>query len=89
LATTTKSLEQQIKAAEEKLARLKALKDGAALSKTSPGMQELLAALENVCTQNKCKIIDVVKSISKIKRVWYKVEVAARKPKKPREPKAS
>ncbi len=82
-----KSLEQKIADAKKKLVQLEAKKAEKGLEKDSAGMEKLLAEVEIVCQLNKCKTIDVVRSIARIKKTGAKIvkDVKARKPKAAKE----
>ena len=75
-----KTIDQQIAAAEAKLAKLKAMKEGTALDKTSPGMDQLQAALDVVCKENSCTVVDVIKTVSRLRKLGLKIERPIRKP---------
>lgn len=81
-STVRKSLDQQIEDAREKLKSLEAQKAEKGLEKTSLGMEKLLAELENVIKQNKCKTVDVLRSINRIKKVGATIQVKERAPRK-------
>lgn len=80
---TRKSLEQQILDTKEKLKKLEAQKSEKGLEKTSPGMDKLLAEIEQVCKINKCKTIDVLRSVNRIKKVGAVLQLKVRAPRKP------
>ena len=84
IVAAKKSLDEQIAEAEAKLAKLKAQKSGMALDKTSPGVSQLMVVLDDVCEQNGCGVIDIIKSISRMKKLGLKID---RPPRKPREKK--
>lgn len=86
--TKRKSLEQQIADTREKLKKLEAEKSKKGLESTSPRMTELLAEIEKVTKLNKCKVIDVIRSINRIKKVGADIQVKARAPRKPSTKKA-
>ena len=74
-----KTKEQQlaeIEAAEKVLAAKKAkiLASSADLTKTSPGMQAVIDAVEGAMKQNSVKVIDVIQAIAKLKRAGLTIE---------------
>jgi hypothetical protein len=80
-----KGIDEQISALEKRLAKLKEKKANNVLDAASPGMEKLLASLNDVCSQNGCNVIDVLKAISRLKKLGLKMD---RPPRKPRTPKA-
>lgn len=86
---TKKSIDEQIAEAEaaaqkyqEKVKALKAKKEGGGkLTKESPGVQELFAAIEKVCEENSCNNIAVVQAINRMKKLGLEI---VQKPKAPR-----
>ena len=50
------------------------------LTKDSAGVAELLAAFDKVVTENKMSATDVIKNLSKFKRLGLKIESVERKP---------
>ncbi len=73
VATIKKSLEQKIDDLQIRIDLLKAKKTNQGLGKDSDGMEKLLAEVENVCKLNNCKTIDVIRSISRIKKTGAKI----------------
>jgi hypothetical protein len=76
-----KSIDDQIAATEKKLAFLKAKKTQ--LNADSPGMKELLSAVDSVVKQNSCKAKVVVETLARIKKTGL---VLTQKPRKQRDP---
>jgi len=81
MAATKKTLEQQIEEAEAKLKELKAKQKEKVLEKTSPGMDQLLAAIEAVKTDNDCSVFDILRSVSRIKKTGATLIPAVKKKK--------
>ena len=52
----------------------------AELTKDSPGVSVLLSAFDQVVTDNKCSATDLIKNLSKFKRLGLKIESVERKP---------
>ena len=50
------------------------------LTKDSPGIADLLSAFDRVVTDNKCSATDLIKNLSKFKRLGLKIESVERKP---------
>lgn len=51
----------------------------AELTKDSPGVAELLSAFDHVVEANKCSATDLIKNLSKFKRLGLKIESVVRK----------
>jgi hypothetical protein len=79
MVATKKTIQQQIEEAEAKLKKLKAKQAEQKLDTSSPGMDQLLSALEVVTKDNKCSVFDVLKSVSRIKRTGAKIEPPTKK----------
>ena len=79
IVAAKKTLDEQIAETEAKLAKLKAQKSGSLLDKESPGVAALISALDAVISQNKCKVIDAIHAISRLKKLGLKIEVPQRK----------
>jgi hypothetical protein len=79
MAVVKKTLQVQVAETEAKLAKLKAKLSGSLLDKTSPGVEKLISALDDVISQNNCKVIDAIHAISKVKKLGLKIEVPLRK----------
>lgn len=80
MPSVTKTLDQQIEAAKAKLAKLEAMKAGKRLEKNSPGVEQLLSSLDAVCSVNGCNVVDVIHTISRLKKLGLKIERPVRKP---------
>ncbi len=80
MVAVKKTLQQQIEEAEAKLKSLKAKQSEKVLEKTSPGVDQLLAAIDVVTKANKCSVFDVLKSVSRIKKTGAKIERPTKKP---------
>lgn len=81
-----KTIDEQIAETEAKLKNLRSKKAEQLLGKTAPGMGQLLAAIDAVVAQNgKCKVVDIVKSISKIKRLGLTIAATPRKKREPKQ----
>ena len=78
MATSKKSLQQQIDEQEARLKKLKAMKASLGLEDTAPGMTELILALDEVVKLNKCTVADVLRSVSRIKRQGLTITAATR-----------
>ena len=88
MVRTTKTLQEQRAAlaiAKKKLAEREAKLDAksAKLSAESPGMKELLVSVQKVADDNKVKVSEIVKAISRLKKTGLKIEKRASKPKDP------
>jgi len=57
------------------------------LTKDSPGVSSLLSIFDQVATDNKISATDLIKNLSKFKRLGLKIESVERKPRQPRKPK--
>ena len=79
MAVVKKTIQQQIEEAKAKLAKLESKAAEKGLDKSSPGMDQLLTALDVVCKENKCGVIDVIKSVSRLKKLGLKIERPPRK----------
>lgn len=80
MASLKKSLQQQIADAELGLKKLKDKAAGGLLTKETAGMDQVLNAIEAVTKSNDCNTIDVLKSISKIKKLGLTITAPDRKP---------
>lgn len=73
--------EAAIKKQQAKLDMLKAKKTGSgALTKESPGMIELFAAMKKVSDENSCNNIEVVRAVIRMKKLPVRIEVTPKKP---------
>lgn len=81
MAATKKTLQQQIDETEAKLKSLKERQADHRLERASPGMDQLLVALDVVVKENKCKVVDVIKSLSKMKKLGLQFTSPTRKKK--------
>lgn len=75
-----KTIQQQIADAKAKLEKLEAKAAGGLLSKDTAGMDQVLSGIETICKTNKCKTIDVLRSISTIKKLGLTITAPDRKP---------
>lgn len=82
-----KTIEEQIKAAEDLVKKLKTTKKEQAkksdnvLTTESAGIADVIVAIEAAAKENKCTLADVIKAVSRIKRTGLKIENAVRKTK--------
>ena len=83
MAKTKKTIQQQIDEMEAKLKLLKEKQNEQVLDSTSPGMDQVLAAIDHAVKENQCKIIDVLRSVSKIRRQGLTITAATRKKRTP------
>ena len=75
------SRDELLKQEAQMAAKLKAIRSKLAevvLDRTSPGMEQLFAAIEFVTKENKCKVFDVLTSVSRIKKTGAKIEPPTR-----------
>jgi uncharacterized membrane protein len=79
-----KTLDQQIAETKAKLDRLQAKKDSRVLEKTSVGVDQLLTVLDDVCNKNGCKVVDVFRAVSRIKKLGLTIDRAPRKTTEPK-----
>ena len=70
-----KTLQQQIEETKAKLSLLEEKRAAHGLETDSPGMDKLLEALQSVADLNKCKFVEIFRSVSRIKRLGLKFEV--------------
>ena len=68
---------------EAKLKLLKEKQNEQVLDSTSPGMDQVLTAIDQAVKENQCKIIDVLRSVSKIRRQGLTITAATRKKRTP------
>ena len=68
-------LEAQIQKLKERAAPAKEVK----LDKASPGMAELIIAIESAAEQNTVSVAEIIKAVARIKRTGLKIENAVRK----------
>ena len=80
-----KTRDEMIAYHEAQLAKLKG--SVGELTKESDGVTELLAAFDKVVVSNKVSATDVIKNLSKFKRLGLKIESVERKPRQPRKSK--
>ena len=80
-----KTKDEMIAYHEAQLAKLKG--SAGELTKDSAGVAELLSAFDKVVASNKISATDVIKNLSKFKRLGLKIESVERKPRQPRKPK--
>lgn len=78
VAKTKKTIQQQIDEMEARLKLLREKQSEQVLEKTSPGMDQVLAAVDSVVELNKCKIVDVLRSVARIKRQGLTITAATR-----------
>ena len=73
---TREQLLAEIAEDEKKLAarKKKILESSTDLTKTSPGMQAVIDAVEGAMKQNSVKVIDVIQAIAKLKRAGLTIE---------------
>lgn len=79
MAVIKKTRAQKIEEYKAKIKQLEAEDAGLTLDRTSPGMDQLLAAFDVVTKENKCSVFDVLKSVSRIKRTGAKIEPPTKK----------
>ena len=85
MATAKKTRAEKIADLKAQLAKLEAESEET-VEKTSPGVDKLLTAFDDVCKKNKCGSIVVIRSLSKFRKLGLTIEAPVRKK---REPKAA
>ena len=80
-----KTRDEMIAYHEAQLAKLKG--SVGELTKDSAGVAELLAAFDRVGKDNEISATDLIKNLSKFKRLGLKIESPDRKPRQPRKSK--
>jgi hypothetical protein len=78
-AAIKKTPAEKIAEYKAKIKQLEAKQAEQKLDVSSPGMNQLLAAIEVVTRDNKCSVFDVLKSVSRIKRTGAKIEPPTKK----------
>ena len=58
------------------------------LSKESPGVADLISAFDRVVEDNNCSATELIKNLSKFKRLGLKIESPVRKPRQPKDKKS-